>query len=414
MAAQEQRWAGLDWSDQSHTICVIDDRGIRVSVFTVAQTEDGMAELVRRLRAVDGLAGIALEATRHLVVHTLSSHAFTVYPVNPKMAAAWRKGWSVTGAKSDPGDAEILADGLRHYYERLRPLRPDNPRARELALLCEEKQAFITERTALVNKLQATLKGYFPAALEWFDDWTSPTAWDFVLTFSTPHALAAASSKKLYGFLKTHCLGLKPKWRERVERASKATALAADEATEAAMTLRAGTLAKQLKTLAASLDAYRQRINQLFEESPDAALFRSLPGAGEKLAPRLATIFGEDRERLDSAKAVQQLTGTAPVTYASGKKTVICFRWACSKYWRNTMHLFAWCSIRQCAWARAFYDGCRARGGSNALALRKLSFKGLKIIFTMWQRHETYNESRYIEALKKQGSPLAGAIACNT
>jgi transposase len=99
-----------------------------------------MAELVSRLRAVDGLAGIALEATRHLVVHTLSSHGFTVYPVNPKMAAAWRKGWSVTGAKSDPGDAEILADGLRHYQERLRPLRPDNPRARELALLCEDEQ----------------------------------------------------------------------------------------------------------------------------------------------------------------------------------------------------------------------------------------------------------------------------------
>jgi len=180
------------------------------------------------------------------------------------------------------------------------------------------------------------------------------------------------------------------------------------------MALRAGTLAKQLKTLAASLDAYRQRINQLFEESPDAALFKSLPGAGEKLAPRLATILGEDRQRLDSAEAVQQLTGTAPVPYASGKKTVICFRWACSKHRRNTMHLFAWCSIRQCAWARAFYDGCRARGASNALALRKLGFKWLKIIFAMWQRHETYNESRYIEALKKHGSPLVDAIACDT
>jgi len=162
----------------------MDHGGIQVSVFTVAQTEDGMAVLMSRLRAVDGLAGIALEATRHLVVHTPSSHGFTVYPVNSKMAAAWRKGWSVTGAKSDPGDAEILADGLRHYQERLRPLRPDHPRARELALLCEDEQAFITDRTALVNKLQATLKGYYPAALEWFDDWTSPTAWDFVLTFS--------------------------------------------------------------------------------------------------------------------------------------------------------------------------------------------------------------------------------------
>ena len=45
------------------------------------------------------------------------------------------------------------------------------------------------------------------------------------------------------------------------------------------------------------LAVYRQRIEELFARHPDHDLFGSLPGAGPKIAPRLLSEIGDDRQR---------------------------------------------------------------------------------------------------------------------
>ena len=75
-----------------------------------------------------------------------------------------------------------------------------------------------------------------------------------------------------------------------------------------------------LFTVEQQLGLYRQRIEELFGRHPDHDLFGSLPGAGPKLAPRLLSEIGDDRQRFgDDAQALQCLAGTAPVTRRTGK-----------------------------------------------------------------------------------------------
>ena len=198
-----------------------------------------------------------------------------------------------------------------------------------------------------MNRLKATLKLCFPAALGWFEDWTAPTAWDFVIAFPAPQTLASCSKNRLCRFLVAHNIGLSPKWKERVKNTPSAATLRADDVTVRAMALRAITTAKRLKSLKSVIDQYARRIRECFESHPDAMVFASLPGAGPKLAPRLLAIFGENRERFESARGIQEPMGTAPITRQSGQKKSVCFRWACSPGLRNTLHLFAWVSIRQ-------------------------------------------------------------------
>lgn len=411
METQERRcWVGLDWGDTRHAVCVLDEAGKLIESFELPHTAVGLEELVSRLRSCGAIGGVAVEKTRHLVVQKLLEAGLTVYAINPKLSKSWRDGESVSAAKDDLRDAFVLAEGLRQRHERLRELRPDEPLLRELRLLCADECRLIADRTALSNRLKATLKEYYPDALGWFDDWTKPTSWDFVLTFPTAGELARAKSKKIYGFLRSHHIGLHPTWQQRVEGRTQTAPWPSDPATVAAKSLLAISLAKGLRTLEASLEEYRERIGKLFGDQPDSGLFGSLPGAGDKLAPRLLTHFGTDRQRFESSTDLELLSGTVPVLHQSGKSRHVRMRHACRKDFRTALHQFAFLSIGRSAWARAFYDQARRKGQSFALALRNLARKWLRIIYRMWQERRPYKEGRYIAALIRRRSPLVQEI----
>jgi hypothetical protein len=138
--ATTDRWAAVDWGDQSHAVVVIDDRGDVVLSFRVPHTAEGPCELVHHLRECGAIHGVAVEQARNLVVHQLLQGGFTVYPINPKLSDTWRKGWKVTAPRSDPTDARVLADGLGQHHPHLRPLLPDDPLTRELAMLCYDSR----------------------------------------------------------------------------------------------------------------------------------------------------------------------------------------------------------------------------------------------------------------------------------
>jgi len=410
METTDDRWAGVDWGSERHALCVLDEQGKEVDAFTAAHSPEGLAEVVARLQRSGVIAGVAVETTRNLVVQALLDAGVTVYPINPKLSHAWREGWKVAAPKSDPTDAWVLAEGLRQNAARLRPFRTDDARTRELRMLCADECTLIGQRTALVCQLRAALKEYYPQALAWFDDWTAPTAWDFVLTFSTPEALQQASRKRLFGFLKSHCLGIRPHWQALADNRLKGPAWPSDQATTAAKSVLAATLAKSLRALQASLDEYRRRIEALYGDHPDASIFNSLPGAGPKTAPRLLCQFGTDRARFDDAQAVAQLSGAAPVTSRSGRSMTVRMRRQCRKDFRNVLHQWAFLTLSDCIWARAFYDRARRAGQGHALALRNLARKWLAILYRMWQNGERYDEGRYLASLIRRGSPLVQEI----
>jgi len=404
-------FAGVDWGDKKHSVCVVDEKGETAAAFDVRHAPDDLDMMVGRLKTFEPLAGICVETSSGLLINALVSAGIPVFPVNPKVAKAWRDGWSAGGSKTDPTDAWMLAHGLREHHVKMRALPRDSALARELAILCADEKSLIQQRTALVNSLISALKTYYPQALDWFSDWTRPAAHDFIIIFPTPASLGAASKKRLAGFLKTHNIGLSPKWLDRIAQTRRGAGPAwpRDTAVCAAKSLLAVSLAKELRALDAALAEYRKRIAELFDSHPDADIFSSLPGAGDKLAPRLLSAFGDDRAKFQSARSVQQLSGVVPVRFESGKLRFDKFRYACNKDFRDALTSFAFHSIPRCPWAKAFYNNAIAKGQSHFLALRNLAAKWLTIIFRMWIDRVPYDEGVFIHSLMQHGSPLAAA-----
>ena len=182
-----------------------------------------------------------------------------------------------------------------------------------------------------------------------------------------------------------------------------------------ACVLIAHSLVAMAATLRAQIDGFDKRIAKLVADHPDGALFRSLPGAGDVLTPRLMVAFGTQRDRYQSAYEMQCYSGIAPVTEASGNSQWVHFRFICPKFLRQTFHEFAGCSIQQSEWVRAYYDHLRHdKNKSHHVAVRSLAFKWLRIIYRCWKDGKPYDEAIYMQSLRRRGSLLAGVLGTPT
>ncbi|MGF6413981.1 transposase [Paraburkholderia sp. MM5482-R2] len=156
---------------------------------------------------------------------------------------------------------------------------------------------------------------------------------------------------------------------------------------------------------------FDKEIAALAPTLPDFALFESLPGAGPHLTPRLLVAFGKQRERFHSAHELQQYAGIAPVTERSGKKSWVHWRWQCPRFLRQTFVEWADQTVNKSFWAGAYYRQQRAKGASHQAAVTALAFKWIRVLYRCWQTGRVYDESTYLNALRKRGSPLLAHAA---
>jgi Transposase len=98
--------------------------------------------------------------------------------VNPLQASRYRERHGVWGAKSDGGDAHMLADMVRTDSHQLRPAAGDSPQARAVKVVARTHKTLIWDRTRQVQRLRDQLREYFPAAVEAFETWTPPMRWN--------------------------------------------------------------------------------------------------------------------------------------------------------------------------------------------------------------------------------------------
>jgi hypothetical protein len=165
-----------------------------------------------------------------------------------------------------------------------------------------------------------------------------------------------------------------------------------------------------IQVLHEGIEGLNQQIQEAAAAHPDFFIFDSLPGAGAVMAPRLLAAFGSERERYQNAAEVQTWAGIAPVTESSGKSSWVHFRFACSKFLRQSFHEFAACSIPKSPWARAYYELQRHRGKKHHAAVRALAFKWIRIMYSCWKKRVAYDEKIYLAALAIHNSPLVATI----
>ncbi len=405
---------GIDWSDTKHDLCLVDTATGSLEPSVIKHTPESLDAWARGLRQRFGGVPIAvcLEQSRGPLIYALLKYDFLVlYPINPKTLAKFREAFSPSRAKDDPTDAEYLVELLVHHRNRLKPWVPDDQPTRTLQLLVEHRRRLVGDQTRISNRLTALLKGYFPQVLQWFPEMTTILVCDFLLRWSSLDALSGVRRATLKKFFRDHNSHRTDTIEQRLDAIKDATALTTDGAVINASVVMVKALAAQMKTTLAAIKEFDREIAELCQAHADYEVFASLPGAGPVYASRLLTAIGTRRERWASADELLRYSGVAPVIERSGKSEWIRWRYFCPKFLRQSFVEYAGESIRHSVWAKAYYQGLRAKGKSHQAAVRALAYKWIRIIYRCWQTRTNYDEARYMEVLRHKGSVLVPAVA---
>jgi transposase len=400
---------GLDWADAKHDICLqvadSDKRDSTVLEHRPEAIESWTTALLQRFKGQP--IAIALELTKGPIVEALRKYdQLVLFHINPMMLAKYREAFTPSQAKDDPTDAELQLDLLLRHRDKLKPLVPQSPEMRALAQLVEHRRRLVGDRVRITNRLTSTLKTYFPQVLQWFPNKDTILFCDFLTQWPTLKAVQLARRSTLERFFHQHHVRSKQRIDERLEAIKSAVPLTTDEGVIMPNALMVQSLVTQLRVIIEALERFDQTIAERAHRHPDYALFEALPGAGPVFAPRLLVAFGEQRERYRSAQEMQKYVGIAPVLERSGKQSWVHWRRQCPKFLRQTFVEWAGESIRFSFWARAYYEQQRDKGASYQAAVRALAFKWIRIVFRCWQSGTRYDESVYLAALQRRGSPL--------
>jgi transposase len=389
-------FVGDDWAEDHHDIHVMDADGARLASRRVSEGLPGVRgfhELVAAHVAEPSQVVIGIETDRGLWVQALSAAGYRVYAVNPLAVTRYRDRHQVSGAKSDAGDAKLLADLVRTDRHNHRPIAGDSSEAEAIKVLARGHQNLIWARTRHTNALRSALREYYPAALEAFDDLHDRDALAVLGRAPTPAEAAHLSVAKIRSALKHagRVRNLDTRAQE-IAAALRTEQLAAPAAVTAAFaaTTRAAVgiiieLNRQITDLEAELATH-------FETHPDADIYLSPPGLGVILGARVLGEFGDDPDRYTTAKSRKNYAGTSPLTVASGKKRAVLARRVRNRRLYDALDQWALCALTTSPDARAFYDHHRAAGNLHHQALRALGNRLVGILHGCLRHHTAYSE----------------------
>jgi transposase len=389
-------FVGDDWAEDHHDVHLMDETGVQVARRRLPEGLAGIRgfhELVADHAEVPGEVVVGIETDRGLWVQALIAAGYQLYAINPLAVARYRERHNVAGAKSDAGDAKVLADLVRTDRHNHRPVAGDSHDAGAIKVLARGHQNLIWSRTRQTNALRSALREYYPAALIAFDDLAHHDCLAVLAKAATPTGGAHLSIGQISAALKR---GGRQRNIERraseIQDALRSEQLSAPEPVVeafAATTLAAVGIISELNRQITKLE---QSLTDRFEQHPDADIYRSLPGLGVILGARALGEFGDDPDRYANPKSRKNYAGTSPLTIASGKKRAVLARHIRNRRLYDAIDQWAFCSLTQSAGCRAFYDQHRAAGDLHHQALRALGNRLVGILHGCLQHHTTYNE----------------------
>src|ERR1700694_3219808 len=184
-------FVGDDWAEDHHDIHVMDADGTRLASRRLPEGLPGISrfhELVAAHVAEPSQVVIGIETDRGLWVQALGAAGYQVYGINPLAVARYRDRHQVSGAKSDAGDAKLLADLVRTDRHNHRRIAGDSTDVEAIKVLARAHQNLIWTRTRHTNALRSALREYYPAALVAFEDLAHGDALGVLGRAPTPEA----------------------------------------------------------------------------------------------------------------------------------------------------------------------------------------------------------------------------------
>ena len=392
-------FVGDDWAEDHHDVELMDEQGRVLARRRLPEGVAGMARLHVLIgeqlgeEADDSEVVIGIETDRGPWVAALVAAGYTVFAVNPLQASRYRERHGVSGAKSDSGDAHMLTDMVRTDSHQLRAVAGDSADAEGIKVLARTHKTLIWERTRAVQRLRHQLLGYYPAALEAFDDLDAPDTLELLGKAPDPARAAKLTRAQVSAALKR---------ARRRNITDKATAILAalrspqlgqPAAITAAYAATVRSLIAVITVLNEQVKALQGQVEADFGRHPDAEIYLSQPGLGSVLGARVLGEFGDDPHRYASGKARKNYAATSPITRASGKKKVVAARFIRNDRLTDALMAQAFAALQASPGARALYDAERARGAEHNPALRKLANRLTGILHGCLKTRTLYDET---------------------
>ena len=390
-------FTGIDWAAETHAVCVTDAGGKITAEFTIEHSADGIALLVRRLARYGeaGVMPVAIERPDGRLVDLLLEAGHPVVPVSPNAIKTWRDGEVLSGAKSDAGDAAVIAEYLRLRAHRLKAAAPYSDETLALRTAVRSRGDLVEMRVAATNQLSALLEAHWPGAKAVFADVESPISLEFLARYPTPASAAHLGEKRMAAFLVKHGYSGRRPAAELLARLRAAPAGTGREALSEALRDVVLAAVGVLTALNAAVKSLDRSVAAHLGEHPDGKIFTSLPRSGQVNAAQVLAEWGDCRQAYAGPDSVAALAGVTPVTSQSGKHRDVHFRWACNKRFRVAVTTFADNSRHASPWAAKVYDDARARGKDHPHAVRILARAWIRVIWPCWLNGVPYDPAQH-------------------
>ena len=387
-------FVGVDWASREHAACGLDPAGGRKDQFPVDHTEEGLDRLTTRLAGLGPPAQVlvAIERPDGIVVDRLLEAGHPVLPLKPAAVTAYRHAIQPSKAKSDPGDAWVIAEYARLTHQRLAPLRPFSDAIRALRASTRARTQLVRRRVRATNQLTAVLEANWPGPLAAFD-LDSDIGVAFLRRYPTPESAAHLGPKRLEAFLRR--AGYSGGWQRSPDQILAELRNAPAGVTSGPLTDGCeAVVAAHVEVLAGLRDTIKRLDRVIVDQlraHPDGVIFSSFPHAGKINAAQLLAEWGDTRQAYPAPESVAALAGTAPVTREWGEHRVVLFRWACNKWLRQAMDTFADNSRHGSPWAAEVYRQARAGNRKHPHAIRILGRAWIRVMWRCWIDHKPYD-----------------------
>lgn len=392
---------GDDWAEAHHDVELQDEQGRVLARRRLPEGVAGLAQLHALIsdhlddHAEPESVLVGIETDRGGWVQALVATGYVVYAINPLQVARYRERHTTSGAKSDPGDAHVLAEIVRVDRSHHRVVAGDSELVEAVKTLTRTHQTMIWARQRQTNQLRSMLREFYPAALEAFStDLAGRDALAVLTIAPTPDTGRSLTRSRVISVLRK--AGRQRNLQSRAEEiltALHTEQLELPQALTEAYGLSVRSMIAVLSSVVAQAAALEAEVSRSFGQHPDAEIISSQPGLGMVLGARVLAEFGDDKDRFLDAKARRNYAGTSPITKTSGTRRVVLARYARNRRLADAVHQQAFAALNASPGARAFYDHHRARGASHHQALRTLANRFVGILDGCLRHRTTYDES---------------------
>jgi transposase len=399
----------LDRSDKTVAVAVLDaSSGGFLDERDLSSAPEAMEAWWHDLRGAHPGARIAVafeQPAPNLLAFFAARGPCVIYALNPSATFSYRNALTVSHARNDQSDARDQARFVAHAHLKLRAWTPPPAQIEQLERLTQNRRKLVNQRTALTNRLQATLKRYYPQALALLHEhYWRPMNLDFLRRWPQPTKLRRSSLSSLRAFYRKHHSRSEQRWQDRLAVIQAMVPLGeANPADE----LEVLVMVDQIEVFNKGIATHDGAIATLFAAQGEAAArVAALPGAGPIFAPRLYTALVRHMPNCDGPEALAAAVGIAPVTDQSGRMRKVYRRLRCDTFTRQSFVEWVKESWKHSVWAEAFYRQREAKGHGFHATMRALAYKWIRILWRCWQDGVAYDEPKYLAQLKAKGSSL--------